>query len=75
MRILFFGTYKPEYSRNRVLIKGLKQNGVEILECRSSIKGFLAFIDLFFKYFKFRGKYDFILVAFPGQEVMFRQDF
>lgn len=71
MRILFFGIYKSEYSRNRVLMKGLKQNGIEVLECRSSSKGFLAFIDLFFKYFKFRGKYDFMLVGFPGQEVMF----
>ncbi|TSC88935.1 MAG: hypothetical protein G01um10142_557 [Parcubacteria group bacterium Gr01-1014_2] len=71
MRILFFGIYRPEYSRNRVLIKGLKQNGIEVLECRSSSKGFLAFFELFFKHLKFRGKYDFMLVGFPGQEVMF----
>ena len=71
MKILYFGIYNPDYARNRVLINGLKQNGIEILECRSSSKGFLAFIDLFFKYFKFRGKYDFMLVGFPGQEVMF----
>jgi len=71
MRILFFGIYKPGYSRNRVLIKGLKQNGIEVLECRSSSKGLLSFFDLFFKHLKFLGKYDFMLVGFPGQEVMF----
>ena len=32
----YFGTYSKEegYSRNRVIIKGLKENGVEVKECR-----------------------------------------
>ena len=71
MKILYFGTYNPNYARNRVLIKGLKKNCIEVLECRSSSKGLLAFFDLFFKYLKFLGKYDFMLVGFPGQEAMF----
>ena len=71
MKILYFGIYKPTYSRNRVLIKGFKQNGVEILECRSSRPGLWAFFELFFKHFKFIGKYDFMVVGFPGQETMF----
>ncbi len=71
MRILYFGTYKPTYSRNRVLIKGLKQNGVEVLECCSSRQGFKSFFELFFKHLIFIGKYDYMVVGFPGQEVMF----
>lgn len=71
MTIFYFGRYNPKYSRNRVLIKGLKQNGVKVLECSSSHKNFFAFLELFFKYFKFIGKFDLMIVGFPGQEIMF----
>jgi glycosyltransferase involved in cell wall biosynthesis len=33
MRICYFGTYDLNYSRNRILIEGLKRNGVEVVEC------------------------------------------
>jgi glycosyltransferase involved in cell wall biosynthesis len=33
MTICFFGDYNSEYARNRVLIRGLKENGVNIIEC------------------------------------------
>ncbi|RME45968.1 MAG: glycosyltransferase [Chloroflexi bacterium] len=33
MRVCYFGTYDFNYSRNRILIEGLKRNGVEVVEC------------------------------------------
>jgi len=71
MKILYFGTYNPNYARNKVLINGLKQSGVEVLECKVLPTGFFSFITLFFKYWRFFNKYDFMLVGFPGQEIMF----
>ncbi|OGM98968.1 MAG: hypothetical protein A2915_03330 [Candidatus Yanofskybacteria bacterium RIFCSPLOWO2_01_FULL_41_34] len=71
MRILYFGVYNPDYSRNRVLIKGLKQNGTEIVECREEIKSFFKYLKLILKYLKLRRKFDVMIVGFPGQEVMF----
>lgn len=33
IRIVYFGTYDTEYSRNRILIRGFEQNNVEVLQC------------------------------------------
>ena len=43
LTVLYFGVYDPDYSRNRVLIKGLKANGVRVVECRVSAKDKLKF--------------------------------
>lgn len=37
MRVCYFGTYRAEYSRNRILIEGLRQNGVEVIECHEPL--------------------------------------
>jgi glycosyltransferase involved in cell wall biosynthesis len=33
LRVCYFGTYRAEYSRNRILIEGLRLNGAEVIEC------------------------------------------
>ena len=71
MTVLYFGIYNPDYARNWVLLNGLRKNGVEVLECRESSTGLIKFFKLFLKYWKFAGKYDVMVVGFPGQEVMF----
>ncbi|MDP4001795.1 MAG: glycosyltransferase [bacterium] len=71
MKVLYFGFYNPEYSRNRVLIKGLHQNGVEVAECRVVYKSIWSYAVLFFKYLSIRWDFDVMIVGFPGQEVMF----
>lgn len=71
MRILYFGFYNPNYSRNAVLISGLRQNGAEVIECREEIKSFFKYLKLILKYLKLRLKFDVMIVGFPGQEVMF----
>jgi len=37
VRVCYFGTYRAEYSRNRILIEGLRQNGVEVIECHETL--------------------------------------
>jgi len=75
MKILYFGSYNPRYSRNRVLIKGLRENGINITECNDRSRSFLKYIKLAFKYLKIRGRYDVVIVGFPGQEAMFLAKF
>ena len=36
MKITFFGAYDPAYPRNAVIRKGLRLNGVDVVECRTS---------------------------------------
>lgn len=35
--VCYFGTYRSEYSRNRIMIKGLRKNGVEVIECHENL--------------------------------------
>jgi glycosyltransferase involved in cell wall biosynthesis len=70
MTICYFGIYNPDYARSRVLINGLKQNGVNVIECNSRRYGLLKYFDLFRKHWQIRGKYDFLLVGFPGYQAM-----
>lgn len=33
MRVCYFGTYRANYSRNQIMIEGLRRAGVEVIEC------------------------------------------
>lgn len=70
MRVLYFGTYNPDYARNRVLIDGLRQNGVEVLECRDNSPRLKKFINLFKKHKQFKNQYDVMIVGFLGQQMV-----
>ncbi len=37
MTVCYFGTYLRDYSRNRIIIKGLKKNDVQIKECHAEL--------------------------------------
>ena len=37
LRVCYFGTYRPNYSRNQILIEGLRRNGVEVIECHETL--------------------------------------
>lgn len=37
LRVCYFGTYRAEYSRNRIMIEGLRRNGVEVIECHEPL--------------------------------------
>ncbi len=64
--VLYFGTYDPEYSRNRVLIDGLRENGVEVVECRDDSLGLKKFWKLFLKLRQIKKEYDAVVIGFFG---------
>src|SRR3989344_6336412 len=70
MRILYFGSYDPNYARNRVLIDGLRQNNVEVIECRDDSPGIRKFINLFKKHRQLKNQYDVMVVGFLGQQIV-----
>ncbi|MEK7116787.1 MAG: glycosyltransferase [Patescibacteria group bacterium] len=70
MKICYFGIYRPDFGRNKTYIDGLKQNGVEIIECRDASRGFIKFVRLFFKHWKIRNDYDYLIVGYPGHVVV-----
>ena len=37
MRVCYFGTYRVRYSRNQIMIEGLRRNGVEVIECHEEL--------------------------------------
>lgn len=37
LRVCYFGTYRAEYSRNRIMIAGLRQHGVQVIECHEPL--------------------------------------
>jgi len=64
--VCYFGFYDPEYSRNRIFLKGLRANNVSIIECRSNKTGLKKYIELAKKHWKIRNDYDVLFVAYPG---------
>jgi len=68
--VLYFGMYDPEYSRNRILIDGLKQNGVEVIECRDDSPGLKKFWNLFIKHWHVRNSYDVMVIGFLGHIIV-----
>lgn len=37
IKVCYFGTYRQQYSRNRIMIEGLRRNGVEVIECHETL--------------------------------------
>ena len=70
MKICYFGIYRPNFGRNKTYIDGLKQNDIEIIECRDTSRGFLKFLKLFWKHRKIRNSYDYMIVGYPGHIVV-----
>ena len=67
MRICFFGSYSPDYPRNKILLDGLEKNNVKVYHCRS-IEGSVVkrYPELLKKYWSLRKKIDVIYVGFVG---------
>jgi glycosyltransferase involved in cell wall biosynthesis len=65
MRVCYFGPYDPEYPRNRVIINGLRENGVEVVECNSqSVNRILNYLKLLRRHQTL--KYDVIILGARG---------
>lgn len=68
MKICYFGIYNPEYSRNHILIGGLRAAGVEVVECRTTKKGLMKYFDLWQRHRQLKKDYDLMIVGFPGNQ-------
>ena len=69
MIICYFGSYNKNYPRNRVIIKGLKENSIKVIECNSKNRFIIRFFNLIAKAMTLN--YDILFVAYPGHLDMF----
>jgi glycosyltransferase involved in cell wall biosynthesis len=67
MKICWFGIYNKDYSRNNILIAGLKENGVEIIECHENWNERFRYFKLIKKLLALKNNYDVVYAAFPAQ--------
>lgn len=66
--VCYFGFYSPDESRSRVLINGLKENGVEVLNCNVRARGIFnmgQYFDLIKKHWKIRKQYNVMIIGYP----------
>src|SRR3989344_652292 len=73
MKVLFFGVYDLNDStaaRTRIFLKGLKELGIEVIECNSEIRSFKRYVVLFKKYIKINKDYDIMFAAYPGAQLV-----
>lgn len=66
MKICWFGIYDEEYSRNKILIDGLIENGVEVIRCNFRDKGLKKYVLLIKKLRLLGNEYDYVFCAFPA---------
>ncbi len=65
--VCYFGNFDENYARNRVIIKGLKENNISVVLCNDKSKGFKKYWKLFKKHKKIANKYDILIVGFAGR--------
>jgi glycosyltransferase involved in cell wall biosynthesis len=69
-RVLYFGIFNPDFSRNKIYIRGLRESGVEVLVCTDTAPGVRKYWNLFWKHWKLRDRYDVMVVGYPGYIVV-----
>jgi len=70
MKVCYFGIYKPTYTRNSTLMRGLKENGVEVIECNTRQVSNAKYWQLIKRHQQIRHDYDVMVVGFPGQTII-----
>ncbi len=77
-KVCIFGIFDPNYSRNRILTRGLIKNGWSVTHCRIDPKihkGPGKYIELYKEYRRLHEKdrelkFDLVIVGYPGQTVV-----
>lgn len=70
MRFVYFGIYDPEFSRNRIYMRALRDAGHSIIECRDVSPGPLKYFRLAWCLLRLGGSYDALIVGYPGHVVV-----
>lgn len=69
LTVCYFGSYDSEFSRNRIYMRGLRENGVQVIECNDTSRGFSKYWRLFRKHWMIRNKYNIMIVGYPGHVI------
>lgn len=71
MKVCFFSTYFfADYVRQRVILEGLRENNVEVIECIESGKNPLRYIKALIRFAGIEKKCDLVIVGFRGHEIL-----
>jgi len=68
--VCFFPGRETNYVRNRVLIKGMREAGLEVFDCSYKKKGIVRYIISFFRFLKYKGRCNIVFVGFMGQPLV-----
>ncbi|HWB33732.1 MAG TPA: glycosyltransferase [Candidatus Paceibacterota bacterium] len=66
LRVCWFGIYDPSYPRNDILLRGLRTNGAEIIECHADWRDKNRYKILREKLRALDGAYDIVYAAHPS---------
>lgn len=66
MKICFFGIYDPSYSRNNIILSGLKKAGVDVVECGADWRDPWRYVKLWRSLRALKNQYDCVYVAYPS---------
>lgn len=61
--VCYFGDFDPEYSRNRVIMKGLRENGFQVISCNVRSNGFKKYKELRRCLKGLEGRFDVLVVG------------
>ena len=67
MKLCYFGSYGKDYPRSRIIIKGLKQSGIDVVECHDMSSFLYRYPKLITKFLRFAVDSDVILLGENGQ--------
>lgn len=70
MVVCFFGNYIFDYPRVQVMRKGLRQNGVEVVECHTRERGLRKYVELWKAHRQVKGQYEVLVVCMGGQTLV-----
>lgn len=70
MKVCYVTTYGTDYSRIKILRRGMEKSGIEVFDCSSKIKGLMCYLIVFAKFLLTKSKCDLIVVGFFGQPLI-----
>lgn len=71
IKVCYFGFYNQTYSRNRIILNGLRKNRVEVVECHTKKAGIIKYFDLIISYLKIKKDFNILIIGFPGFQSVF----
>lgn len=71
MKVCYFGIFDPNFTRSRVILKGLERNGVVVHVVNDRTPSWKKYSNLIKQHRALKGDYDAMLVGFPGYFTIF----